>query len=102
MQKMTRVYLTTDWQHAKELPGIGAYAAAAWEIFCDGTIPIEEPKDHALVLYYRWLKRSALDVVVGQERSDRGVVNEERDVRYVSEPRSDAQQLTVSIESATA
>ena len=103
MKKMTKVYLTTDWQHAKELPGIGAYAAAAWEIFCDGTIPTVEPKDHALVLYYRWLKqRSALDVVVRQEGADRGVVDEERDVRYVPEPRSDAQQLAVSIEGAAA
>ena len=54
--KMSTAYQTTDWVHAKELPGIGAYAAAAWEIFCRGSLPQQEPQDHALTHYYRWRK----------------------------------------------
>ncbi len=54
--KMTYHYLAAPWQHARELPGIGEYAAAAWEIFCEGVLPDEPPKDHALVQYYHWLK----------------------------------------------
>ena len=56
LKKMTEAYLAGGWQHARELPGIGEYGAAAWEIFCRGTLPEEAPKDHALVLYYHWLK----------------------------------------------
>lgn len=52
--KMSKSYVTDDWTHAKELPGIGEYAAAAWEIFCQGKIPSSQPKDHALVYYYNW------------------------------------------------
>jgi len=52
--KMTRRYLAGPWEHASELPGVGPYAAAAWDIFCAGTLPAEAPKDHALVLYYDW------------------------------------------------
>lgn len=55
--KMSYHYLHSNWSHAVELPGIGEYAAAAWEIFIRGIVPVNPPKDHALVLYYRWMKR---------------------------------------------
>lgn len=54
--KMTEAYLTTPWQHARELPGIGEYGARAWEIFCKGELGDEPPKDHALVQYWEWAK----------------------------------------------
>jgi hypothetical protein len=55
--KMTHRYLTGPWTHARELPGIGEYGATAWEIFCQGIFHDEPPKDHALVLYYKWFKQ---------------------------------------------
>jgi methyl-CpG-binding domain protein 4 len=55
--KMTRAFLTSEWTHAKELPGIGTYGARAWEIFCCGILGDEAPKDHALVKYFEWAKR---------------------------------------------
>lgn len=55
--KMSQHYLESNWKHAKELPGIGEYAAAAWEIFVKGALPNDAPKDHALVRYYNWRKK---------------------------------------------
>lgn len=57
LRKMTTRYLASDWEHAEDLPGVGPYAAAAWEMFCAGAIPIECPKDHSLSSYWRWLTR---------------------------------------------
>lgn len=54
LKKMTEVYLATDWTHARQLPGIGEYAARAWEIFCEGVLGSEPPKDGALVRYWNW------------------------------------------------
>lgn len=59
LKRLTEAYLTSDWHHARELPGIGEYGARAWEIFCQGIIGDEPPKDHALVLYYEWCKDRA-------------------------------------------
>lgn len=56
LKKMTQAYVAGGWKHARELPGIGDYAAAAWEIFCLGVFQDEPPKDHALVQYWRWFK----------------------------------------------
>jgi len=55
--KMSKAYHNGLWSHAKELPGIGDYAAAAWEMFCRGSLPAAPPNDHALVAYYNWRKR---------------------------------------------
>ena len=55
--KMTSSYLRHDWNHARQLPGIGEYAARAWEIFCRGIIGETPPVDHALVQYYNWRKQ---------------------------------------------
>lgn len=57
LMKMTHHYLAGPWEHARELPGIGVYAARAWEIFCRGELGDEPPKDHALVVYWEWRKR---------------------------------------------
>jgi methyl-CpG-binding domain protein 4 len=58
---MTTRYLGAPWKHAQELPGIGEYAARAWEIFCRGELGTEPPKDHALAQYYLWAKQRADD-----------------------------------------
>lgn len=55
--KMSQHYLGSNWKHARDLPGIGEYAAAAWEIFVKGTLPKDCPNDHALTYYYTWRKR---------------------------------------------
>lgn len=55
--KMSKVYVGGTWTHAKQLPGIGGYAAAAWEIFCRGSLPKDPPNDHALNWYYFWRKK---------------------------------------------
>lgn len=55
LKKMTAAYLDGNWAHAAELPGVGPYAVASWEIFCAGAVPIECPKDHALTQYWVWL-----------------------------------------------
>ena len=54
--RMSQHYLTSSWSHASELPGVGAYASAAWEIFVKGLLPSECPNDHALTKYYHWRK----------------------------------------------
>ncbi len=59
--KMSKHYLAKDWKHVKELPGIGDYAAGAWEIFCRQSIPQACPPDHALKYYYDWRKLHAED-----------------------------------------
>lgn len=58
LKKMTEKYLATDWTHAQQLPGIGAYGARAWEIFCAGRLGDEPPDDHALTRYWNWRVQS--------------------------------------------
>lgn len=54
LMQMTEYYLKRTWKHASELPGIGDYASRTWEIFCQGKLGTEAPKDHALVRYWNW------------------------------------------------
>jgi len=54
---MSREYLTSNWQHARELPGIGEYGSAAWDVFVLGVLPPECPRDGSLAKYYRWRKK---------------------------------------------
>lgn len=42
-----------NWQHPRELYGIGQYAADSWDIFYNNRIDIE-PKDGVLVKYILW------------------------------------------------
>jgi hypothetical protein len=51
---MTKAFIENNWQHAKELPGIGDYASAAHDVFCRGEVPLEPPNDHALKQYVIW------------------------------------------------
>jgi hypothetical protein len=53
---MSTAYLTGDWKHASELPGVGDYAARMWEIFFLGKLGDEPPNDGALKLYWYWMK----------------------------------------------
>lgn len=55
--EMTRAYLTKNWSHVSELPGIGEYASRAWEIFFRNKLGNEPPNDGALVLYWSWRKK---------------------------------------------
>jgi methyl-CpG-binding domain protein 4 len=55
--QLSKQYLTDSWDHAKQLPGIGDYAAAAWEIFVLGSLPVSCPNDHALTKYWHWRVR---------------------------------------------
>lgn len=57
LKKMTEAYVSGTWTHARELPGIGAYAAAAWEVFCCSHVPLEPPDDHALTQYVIWYNK---------------------------------------------
>lgn len=54
---MSREYVKRGWNHVSELPGIGEYASAAWEIFIKNQLPPECPKDGALSMYYNWRKK---------------------------------------------
>lgn len=51
---MSKKYIEGNWKHAKDLPGIGDYGSAAWEIFIKGILPVECPADHALTSYWKW------------------------------------------------
>jgi len=57
LKKMTAAYLAGDWKHASELPGVGAYAASAHDVFCRGEVPLEPPNDHALRQYVVWYNK---------------------------------------------
>jgi len=54
LKSMSKRFITKDWFDARELPGVGAYAAAAYEIFCLGKVPAKAPDDHALKQYVFW------------------------------------------------
>ena len=58
--EMSKRYLEPNWKHAKELPGIGEYGAAAWDIFVLRKLPAECPKDGALKNYYKWMKKNGV------------------------------------------
>jgi hypothetical protein len=51
--KLAKAYIG-GFTHARELPGIGQYGAASWEIFCKNIVPKKPPVDHALCAYVRW------------------------------------------------
>jgi methyl-CpG-binding domain protein 4 len=51
---MTKAFIKHDWKDPRKLPGIGEYAARAYEIFCLGVFGTEKPKDGALGRYWDW------------------------------------------------
>lgn len=50
----SKSFLKTNWKHASELPGIGEYGSAVWDIFVLNKMPDKAPNDHALVWYWTW------------------------------------------------
>ena len=57
LRALARALTDGGWKHARELPGIGAYGAAAWEMFCRGIIGEHPPVDHALIRYHGWIQQ---------------------------------------------
>lgn len=51
--KLASAYIA-GFKHASELPGVGEYGAASWEIFCKNVVPKEPPNDGALKRYVIW------------------------------------------------
>jgi endonuclease III len=51
--KFSTEWLTKDWNHPRELHGIGQYAADSWDIFYNNRLDIE-PNDGVLVKYLEW------------------------------------------------
>lgn len=54
LKRMTQRFLAAPWSDPRELPGVGEYAARAYEIFCEGKLGTIAPEDHALTKYWRW------------------------------------------------
>lgn len=57
LYEMSRAYKRKNWNHVKELPGIGEYASRMWEMFFKGELGDDPPKDGSLVKYWRWRKK---------------------------------------------
>ena len=71
--KMSKAYISGAWKDVRELPGIGEYAGAAYDIFCRGTLPDAPPNDGALVRYYNWRR-------LHEEREETRPANQEGQV----------------------
>lgn len=54
---MSKAYLDQQWKDPRDLPGIGEYAARAWEMFFGNKLGDDPPKDGALVVYWNWRKK---------------------------------------------
>ncbi len=55
LKKMTKAYLAGGWSDVREIPGIGEYAARAYEMFILGKMGDVEPSDHALSRFWRYI-----------------------------------------------
>lgn len=94
--KMTERYVAAPWQHVRELPGIGEYAARAWEIFVLGELGEDPPKDHALVKYHAYAM--ARSHVLRQESPDVVTVTEETHVGCLpADVAHDPNQVTLRV-----
>lgn len=56
--KLSKSFLEPNWKHASELPGVGEYAAAVWDIFVLNKMPSSAPNDHALTWYWHWRQQN--------------------------------------------
>jgi len=56
--EFSKNFLKSNWTHASELPGVGEYASAAWDIFVLNKMPSRAPNDHALTLYWYWRQQN--------------------------------------------
>lgn len=100
LKKMTERFVAGPWSDPRELPGVGEYAARAWEIFCQGQLGDSPPKDHALVQYWHWA--SGLANVVIDQAFDDVVPDKECHVGDCPDEGSDADQLSGRIECSAA
>jgi methyl-CpG-binding domain protein 4 len=55
LKKMSIAYITGDWSDVRDLPGVGEYAARAFEMFVLNEMGDVEPKDHALSRFWRYV-----------------------------------------------
>lgn len=58
LREFTQQFELGGWEHARELKGIGEYAARCWEIMFQEQLGSEPPKDHALLDYWNWASSS--------------------------------------------
>lgn len=58
--ELANAYLKKDWQHVKQLPGIGDYASRMWEMFFLNELGDAPPNDGALTLYWSWRKNQEI------------------------------------------
>jgi len=57
LRNLAMEYMKDEWKNIVELPGVGEYASRAWEIFVEGNLGGDPPRDGALMLYWTWRKR---------------------------------------------
>jgi endonuclease III len=55
--KFSTEWITKEWDHPRELHGIGQYAADSWDIFYNNRLDIE-PNDGVLVKYLEWKRQN--------------------------------------------
>lgn len=72
LMKMSKAFITQAWKDPRELPGVGEYAARSWEIFCEGKLGDQPPKDHALVAYHNWAKNEEQKMTQAKEEEELG------------------------------
>jgi len=82
---LANVY-SSNWTEIRSLPGIGEYAARAWEIFCKNKLGDFAPSDHALVKYWNWRiendqKENAR--TVGERRKEESSENQKVESRFI-------------------
>lgn len=53
LYRLAGVY-RSEWNDPRELPGVGEYAARAYEMFCNNRIGELCPGDGALKIYWNW------------------------------------------------
>jgi methyl-CpG-binding domain protein 4 len=100
---MTSAYVERNWKHARELPGIGEYAARMWQIFFLDVLGEDPPNDGALLLYWKWRKKLEGDLLVEQELFNRFFVDEEGDEGSTARnPRTESNKVSIAIEHAAA
>lgn len=54
--KFSQDWISKEWNHPRELYGIGQYAADSWDIFYNNRLDIE-PNDGVLVKYVQWKRQ---------------------------------------------
>ena len=55
LKRMSAAYVAGGWTDIREVPGVGEYAARAYEMFILSKMGDVEPKDHALSKFWRYV-----------------------------------------------